>query len=41
MFVDIIRLLEGDVITMDDLSDFTDKLRENVKISQERENYEI
>jgi len=41
MFFDIIRLLEGDVITMDDLSDFTDKLRENVKISQERENYEI
>jgi len=41
MFFDDIRLLETELITMNDLSDFTDKLRENVKISQERENYEI
>ncbi|MBF4694245.1 multidrug transporter [Fusibacter ferrireducens] len=31
MLFDIIRLINDDVITMDDLSDFTDELRENVK----------
>ena len=41
MLFDIIRLINDCVITMDDLSDFTDELRENVKILQERMNYEI
>jgi hypothetical protein len=34
MLFDIIRLLNDGVITMDDLSEFTDELRENVKILQ-------
>ncbi|MCF8019388.1 MAG: hypothetical protein K9L62_08260 [Vallitaleaceae bacterium] len=32
MLFDIIRLINDGVITMEDLSDFTDELRENVKI---------
>jgi hypothetical protein len=41
MLFDIIRLINDGVITMDDLSDFTDELRENVKILQERLNDKI
>ncbi len=41
MLFDIIRLINDEVITMEDLSDFTDELRENVKILQERMNDEI
>lgn len=41
MLFDIIRLINDGVITMEDLSDFTDELRENVKILQERMNDEI
>ncbi|VDN48364.1 conserved protein of unknown function [Petrocella atlantisensis] len=41
MLFDIIRLINDGVITMDNLSDFTDELRENVKVLQERLNYEI
>lgn len=38
MLFNIIRLINDGVITIDDLSDFTDELRENVKILQERMN---
>lgn len=41
MLFDIIRLINDGVITMDDLLEFTDELRENVKILQGRMNYEI
>lgn len=41
MLYDIIRLINDGVITMEELSDFTDELRENVKILQERMNHEI
>jgi hypothetical protein len=41
MLFDIIRLINDGVITMDDLSDFTDELRENVKYLQESMNHEI
>lgn len=32
MLFDMIRLINDGVITMDDLSEFTDELRENVKV---------
>ena len=40
MLFDIICLINDGVITIEDLSDFTDELRENVKTLQERMNYE-
>lgn len=41
MLFDIVRLINDGVITMDNLTDFTDELRENVKCLQERMNHEI
>src|SRR5660397_38711 len=41
MLFDIIRLLGDGVITMDDLLEFSDELRNNVKSLQGRMNYEV
>jgi|SRR6056297_2455437 len=41
MLFDIIRLLDDGVITMDELLEFSDELRDNVKSLQERMNYEV
>jgi len=41
MLYDIIRFINDGVITMEDLSDFTGELKENIKILQERMNDEI
>ena len=41
MLFDIIHLINDGVITMDDLSDFTDELSENVKVLQKSLNNEI
>ena len=41
MVDDIIRLLGDGVITMDDLLEFSDELRDNIKSLQERMNDEI
>ncbi len=38
MLFDIIRLINDGAITMDDLSDFSDELRDNVKFLQEKKN---
>ncbi len=38
MMIDIIRLLNDNVITMSDLSEFSDELKENVVFLQERMN---
>lgn len=36
MMFDLIRLMKDGVITFDDLAEFSDELRENVKLLQER-----
>ena len=41
MLYDIIRLINDGAITMDDLLEFSDELRDNVKFLQERMNDEI
>jgi hypothetical protein len=41
MLFDIIDLINDGVITMDDLLEFSDEFRDNVKSLQERMNYEV
>jgi len=38
---DIIDLINDGVITMDDLSDFSHELKDEIKSLQERMNYEV
>ena len=36
MIFDLVRFLQDNVITFDDLNEFSDELRENVKLLKER-----
>ena len=38
MLYDLLKMLREKVITMDDLEDFSDELKEQVKLMQERGN---